>query len=104
VPLALAVWVGGRTTIGGVYQPTAAAPAAWGTVTLSRFQVGNPAQPAGSALCYGGSADLSSCAYVTARLSLDYTVSFLGATMRIPAFVTDTQVLDTYDTQTQTYQ
>ena len=104
LPLALPVTLATPTADGGVYQPTGAAPVAWGTVTLSGFQVGNPAQPTGSALCYGGSPDLSSCAYISARLSLDYTVHFLGATMRIPAFVTDTQVLDTYDTQTQTYQ
>jgi len=103
LPLALPATLQAPTADGAIYQPTGAAPGSWGTLTLSQFTVGNPAQPASAALCYGGSPDLSSCAYISARLSLDYTVHFLGATMRIPGFVTDTQVLDTYDTQTQTY-
>ncbi|MHB1787603.1 MAG: hypothetical protein ACYCS7_15995 [Acidimicrobiales bacterium] len=104
LPLALPVTLQAPTADGGTYQPALNAPTTWGTVTLSGFTIGNPAQSASSALCYGSSPDLTTCPYLQAKLTLDYSVSFLGKTMTFTAFVTDTQVLDTYDAQTQTYQ
>lgn len=103
VPQALPVALVSRTADGATYVPASGAPGGWGTVTLSGFTVGNPSQ-AGGAVCYGTSPSLSSCPYVQATLSLPYALNLFGDPLHFTYTVSETQVLDTYDAQTQTYQ
>lgn len=104
VPVAMPVSVEGLTPSGATYKPTSSAPATWGTLTLSAFTVGNPAQPPSSSICYGSSPPLSSCPYVQATLSLPYSVTLFGYPINLTCTVIETQVIDTYDSQTQTFQ
>ncbi len=99
VPLALPVHLNTLTTDGATYTPTSSAPATWGTLTLSGVTVGNRAQAAGGAICYGSSPPLSSCPYVQATLSLPYTVSLFGYPIDLTDTVTETRVLDTFNGQ-----
>lgn len=103
VPQALPVALVSTTADGGTYKPGAGAPGDWGTLTLSGFTVGNPSQ-AGGALCYGDAPPQSSCPYVQATLSLPYALNLFGYPLHFTYTVTETQVLDTYDVQSQTYQ
>lgn len=99
VPLALPVHLNALTTDGATYTPTSSAPVAWGTLALSAVTVGNGAQAAGGAICYGSSPPLASCPYVQATLSLPYTVSLFGFPISLTDTATETQVLDTYNGQ-----
>ncbi len=103
VPNALPVALASQTADGATYTPTSGAPGDWGILTLSGFTVGNPSQ-AGGAICYGDAPPLSSCPYVRATLSLPYTLNLFGDPLHFTYTLTETQVLDTYDAQTQTYQ
>ena len=103
VPGALPVALLSQTADGATYKPAADAPGSWGTVALSGFTVGTPSQ-AGGALCYGSSPPLSSCPYLRATLSLPYSVSLFGYPLSLTYTVTETQVIDTYNAQTKTYQ
>lgn len=97
IPLVMPLSLDADTPDGATYAPTSAAPAGWGTVTLSGFAVGNPTQPANAAVCYGGSAPLSSCPYVVASLTLPYKVDLWGADLSLSYTVTETQIIDTAD-------
>ena len=104
VPMALPVTLAAPTADGATYTPTSSAPVGWGTLTLSGLTVGNPAQAAGGTVCYGSAVPSSSCAYVEATLTLPYAVSLFGYPLRLSYTVTETQVVNTYDRSTQTYQ
>ncbi len=104
VPLALPVTLAAPAADGATYTPTSSAPAGWGTLTLSGLTVGNPAQAAGGSVCYGSAAPSSSCAYVEATLTLPYSVSLFGYPLHLSYTVTETQVVNTFDRSTQTYQ
>ena len=99
VPLALPVHLSTLTTNGATYTPTSSAPAAWGILTLSGVTVGNGAQAAGGAICYGSSPPLASCPYVQATISLPCTVSLFGFPISLTDTDTETQVLDTFNGQ-----
>ena len=99
VPLALPVHLSTLTTDGATYTPASAAPVAWGTMTLSAVTVGNGAQAAGGAVCYGSSPPLASCPYVQATISLPYTVSLFGFPISLTDTATETRVLDTFNGQ-----
>ncbi len=110
VPQTLPVTLVSTTADGATYVPASGMPGDWGTLTLSGFTVSNASQ-AGGALCYGGTSaggssapPLSSCPYVQATLSLPYALNLFGYPLHFTYTVTETQVLDTYDAQTQTYQ